>query len=317
MAFFFLILLTAAASGDPREPISVLTYQAPNGCPDGRDIKRRVYALVRRDTLSSYDAVSADIEITQIGEAEWQLVLRTSQAGHQGDRLLEADKCETLANSAVLMLALMINPQLNLEEMVDAGGADTAPPPQEQIDDEQTNSRNSIQTLALYPFIGGILDLGTIATVGGGALLGLGVQINDFSIDMGAIFLLPRENRVSDSQPQGGKIWLVGGGLTGAWAFSLNKFGIGPYLQLEMAGVNARGVGVDYVVEKWMLHFALGGGLETHWSLGEHLRLKCLLGILAPTRRRRYLLENIGEIHSVWPVLPRFSLQLEWLFKKN
>lgn len=317
MAFFLSIFLTAAALGGYQEPISALSYRAPNECPDGRNIKRRVYELVRRDTLPSYDAVSADIEITQIGEEQWQLVLRTSQAGHPGERQLRADKCETLANSVVLMIALMINPKLNLDEKVEAGVSDEAGTNPEKIDDEQTDRRVPDWVFAPHLLVGGVLDLGTIAAVSGGAVLGLGLQINDFSVDMGSIFLLPRENSVTDAGPPGGKMWLVGGELTGVWVYTLNKFRVGPYLQLEIAGVNARGVGVDYVVEKWMLHVGLGGGLETHWSLGKDLRLKCLLGLLVPTMRRRYLLDNIGEMHTVWPVVARFSLQLEWRFEKK
>ena len=101
LAFFVAMAVPRVALGAPVE----LDWDAPDPCPDRDDVE----ALVSRhlgDRATARAPVSASGRIVQTPTG-YALTLRTST----GERHIEAVSCDELAQSAAVILALLIDPQ--------------------------------------------------------------------------------------------------------------------------------------------------------------------------------------------------------------
>ena len=327
------VLVGNPALAESTSPLEIIEYQAPPGCPGQQDVEQRVLMLIKWDSDSSYDNVQATITISQNDSARWRLVLHTVQAGNNGRRRLKAPSCEALTRSAALVIALMLDPELSPDILANVSddkegtlvpesdpspSGDPARQPTKTPADGSSDALTENETepkspVAIGISIGPALDLGTIAGASFGILLGAGMRFHGFGVDGVAVLLVPRKIRVDDSAAPGGRLWRVGGGLGGSWAYSFQRVAIGAYAHGELGAINGQGVGVPTSREIWKMHLAFGGGLMTSLAVGKNWILKGNWGVLFPVNRRRYYIENIGNIHETPPVLGRFSIVLEWL----
>lgn len=105
-----LIAVGEASPSQADDSVLRLTWDAPPGCPDlanQRDeIRRRIGASGRTPSTP----VIAHGAIRAAPSGGYELLLRTSVDGTQGERLLAGNDCHQLAEAAALVLALLINP---------------------------------------------------------------------------------------------------------------------------------------------------------------------------------------------------------------
>ncbi len=89
-----------------------LTWDAPAECPNSREVQRQIDSE-RRDleaTEASDDPIEVRATVEKLSDARWGVTLETLQGGVAGQRRLEGTSCEALAQSAALILAMMLRP---------------------------------------------------------------------------------------------------------------------------------------------------------------------------------------------------------------
>jgi hypothetical protein len=102
----------------------VLSWSAPDGCPDEAAFRKDIEALLGR-SLDSAFARWVDAKVSVRREAK-RFVLELSGDGSGGTfaRTLEDASCEAIAEAAALIVAIAIDPSL-----MDPGAVDPPPPP--------------------------------------------------------------------------------------------------------------------------------------------------------------------------------------------
>ena len=90
-----------------------LTWNAPSACPDESAVRASLLRLVAENEAPSR-YLKADISVEKSAAGGWTLTLRTELDGILGERILRGRACSTVADAAVLTLALMLNPDARL-----------------------------------------------------------------------------------------------------------------------------------------------------------------------------------------------------------
>ena len=108
-------MLLVAASAEAKVAPLELTWGAPPQCPSGAEVQREVLHLLG---ASSGPLPHLVAQATVIEEApnRWGLTLRTQLDGAAGERALVGQSCRSVADAAVITLALTLNPDLTLPE---------------------------------------------------------------------------------------------------------------------------------------------------------------------------------------------------------
>src|SRR5262245_32318135 len=107
LAWLAVLLSSATAHADDLG--LVLDWRAPASCPDASSVARAVQELAG-PRPEGEGRLEARATVTSGQAGRWSLVLDTVQNGAKGQRVLEADSCAALVDSAALILALMLNP---------------------------------------------------------------------------------------------------------------------------------------------------------------------------------------------------------------
>lgn len=95
------------------EPLE-LEWHAPPECPSGPSVRADVLQLAGAATGSSHRVVAV-AHIQGGGEQKYQLTLTATLDGVAGEREFFGSSCDSVADAAVLTLALMLNPDASLE----------------------------------------------------------------------------------------------------------------------------------------------------------------------------------------------------------
>lgn len=107
-----------AGLGDPVE----LHWHAPASCPDEADVAARIAARVESPSVPT-DRVVADVVVTSEHATHVADVVITTSSGRT-ERRLEADSCATVADAAVLIVAM-----IHAQTLAAAAEVPPAPPP--------------------------------------------------------------------------------------------------------------------------------------------------------------------------------------------
>jgi hypothetical protein len=84
-----------------------VSWRAPAECPDAGSVSARVAKLMGRAPVA--DELVVDAEVTAV-EGGWSLRLRAESRGVVDERVLVADSCEVLADTAALVAAVIVDP---------------------------------------------------------------------------------------------------------------------------------------------------------------------------------------------------------------
>jgi len=109
-----IVFLTALrATAEPAAtPVS---WRAPQGCPDGREVARRILALVGREPTAGEIRVDGTVRRVEGGFA---LRLRVDAGTMVEERSIVADRCAALADTTALVTALMVDPIATTEKVL-------------------------------------------------------------------------------------------------------------------------------------------------------------------------------------------------------
>ncbi len=108
--------LSGQDPGDLQTPPAEYTmdWQAPASCPTAAEIKAQVDALTEA-RLDGYGVMAVTGAVTRGDEDDYRLRLTTSVGARTGVRELRATRCESLADSVALVIAVTLVPSMDQE----------------------------------------------------------------------------------------------------------------------------------------------------------------------------------------------------------
>jgi hypothetical protein len=113
-ALLSLVLPAVAAVALPTafaQPASFsLSWQAPASCPDEAHVRHAVEQLLGEGPPPPAH-VSARAVVEQTASGHWNVRLTTVRDGASGERVVESESCQSLADATALILALTIDPE--------------------------------------------------------------------------------------------------------------------------------------------------------------------------------------------------------------
>jgi hypothetical protein len=106
-----LALWLLAASARALEAPVELQWSAPSGCPGREDVLAGVARILGEARGGTRQAVSARASVSKVAPDKWQVQLTTRTGPSEGERTVEAQSCQALADTVALILALAANPE--------------------------------------------------------------------------------------------------------------------------------------------------------------------------------------------------------------
>ncbi len=336
-----LVLAVQLAGGDPRPPSVELSWQAPAGCPGQDALERQIAGLqVNRPAPAEPPRVAFRVE--QTGD-RWHLIGEISGTANSGHRELSAATCAELAEAAVLITAIAIDPDLRSDDnpvvpppapvlptsppapvlptsppapvpptspaapVLPTSPAAPVPASEPETQPAPRRPADRRRPSALLGLAAG-LGLGTLSAPTGLLRLALGLRGERWSVALAQDFWLPRTVDAPTSPELGGRFWLTATGLRACGILRAGRLEV-PLCAMVAAGVMfGEGVGALNMARKqrspW-LAAAAGPGLRV--PLGRRLGLLFSAELLAILARPRFEITDRGVLCCGAPVGGQFT----------
>jgi hypothetical protein len=277
-------LAQAPAAVEPAQPPAIdLEWDVPPGCPDSTAVRAEVLRLTGPTTQGSRHLKASASILPTVG-GTWTLSLATNVDGVIGERILSGGSCESLADAAALMLALILNPDL-----VVAKAPDPPPPP---VDAATPPAPRPRWQVGAY---GGI-QTGAIETMSSTFALSLGIAFGRLSLRLMPGLSLPQDVFVDTDQKLGGRLWTGTAGVLGCYSEALGFLQVSPCVGFDVTRLAARGLGVLRPREATVYWSSAEAALLLALPVGYGVQVE-LAGIgVVPLHRPTVYLDDIGPV---------------------
>lgn len=322
------VVLWLAGSISPAPSVE-LHWDAPAGCPT-QDVLERQIAGMRMDRPAPVEPPRVAFRVEQRGD-RWHLVGEISGTANSGHRELSAATCAELADAAVLITAIAIDPDLPPEDgtiappglpppsaapvvpppvtapvipppitepVIPPPTADAAPPePAPKPTPAPLGSPTRRRPSALLGIAAG-LGLGALSAPAGLLRLALGLRGDRWSVALTQDFWLPRTVDTPQSPELGGRFWLWSTGLRGCAILRARRIEA-PMCATVAAGImSGRGIGDLTPAGKqqrspWV---AVSAGPGLRVPLGRRLGLLFSAELLAIVAQPRFEITDRGVV---------------------
>jgi len=303
------IMAQSQAPGEPSANASLaLDWTAPAGCPDGNAVRADAIRLAGA-TAPGARHLKARASIAPATGTGWVLSLTTDLEGVSGERTLSGVSCESLAEAAALMLALILNPDLALTT-TSAASAQQPPPPAATVTAANDRRPRPRWRVGAY---GGV-QTGVIENLSSSFGLSLGVALGHLSLRL-MPGLTPPQDIISDPQLNlGGRLWLVTAAALGCWEAAVSRLALSPCLGVDVTRLQGHGLGVATRLEATAYWSAAELALFVGLPVGYGVQLELGgLGML-PLHRPTVYLEGIGPVSRPAVFDFRALGGLAWIF---
>jgi hypothetical protein len=283
-------------------PGVVLHWSAPAGCPNGDDVTARVLVLAL-----PHGALDADVTVSESG-ARFDARVRVKSGGATvGERMLHADSCEALAESAVVVLAMSVAataepspppppsavPSVAVESALNPAAAPAANAPPDAVRDALLR----VSALAA-------IDVGTLpnAVAGGGLSLSM-APAHGLALGVAATLYGATSAYTGKASPPGGAGFsLVSSGATGCYALVRRPFELSPCVLAELEHVSATGKNADSDRTATANWIAVGGGVRSRWELSRSFAIHAEVDAAVSTRTQQFVITGLGTVFTTSPV---------------
>lgn len=308
--------LTGAAPGT-----ATLGWEAPPSCPSAQDVGNRLAARVGVDGEGGSEATRGEALVAREGTGYVAMLVVTTDAGST-TRRLEAERCDTVAEAAVLIVA-MVHAERTTAALPEATPAPDEPPapapaaaapaqprrPTPQPVAARTPAPPRTQAAILAQLS---LRLGGLPRVGLGVGGGFAVLRPRWRAELIGRYWAPREAAIGPS-PGSARV-AVGAGTVGADVGP--SWRLGPVELVAMAGVRvgvAVGVGREVPLTRTARRpfVAAGVQLALLWPLHPRVALGVRGTFEAIAVRPRFELRDGGRQYTVAPVAGALAAALE------
>lgn len=272
MAAVVIAALAAALARSPGTELE-LQWDAPPSCPQASAVRAAIDSNLGQETFASPpSSVVARGTITAQGEA-WRLDVEVSWPAGRVQRSVASGECSELADAAGLIVAVALD---LLREMQNEELPPMRPEVATQVDENERPQLSARpghaappargRKIAIEPRIGGVLEIGSLERVRGGASAGVGLVGKLWRVDIVGHYWAPRSVRPFAATPGAGVSVQQGG----AGARACLRPRVGPVelptcLGAEAGVARARGIGLDDPKRSSLPWAAVVVGQELTW----------------------------------------------------
>jgi hypothetical protein len=319
---WLLFVLACSAPGAASAQELALTWQAAEGCPDadwahGRLNERLGRALADR----AQDPLAATATLAREGE-RFVLTLHTVQAGVAGDRALAASSCAELAEAAVLVLALAIDP--DAVARIDEGAAQRVA----ELDSERppfltpaAQRPAIVEPARARPWAvraDALLALGPLPGVTAGPSLAIAYQWTRLRAELSGYWLWPREGHESDA-PGSVRVSLWALRPTMCVRLLGQRVQLSGCAALELGRIHGRGLDLPIPQESQALWPAASLAPRLAIAAGNMVFFQLELGLVAALVRPRFVSTDgqgraLTALYEASPLAGRATLGVELRF---
>ena len=230
-----------------------LQWEAPEDCPDSVAFLTAISRLVGSAERVS-NKVRADIRIERDSSGNYRLKLTTELNAISGERVLQGHSCHAVADAAVITLALILNPDIDIP----ADGGIELPakrgPQTSSVDTKPLAAPNRLE-----PHRPEVMANSPIRWFGSGALglefgilpkpepevsLGFGAAFGKYSGVLQASYGPPQTILLTEPSGAGGRLWDFTLSMTACWSASLSAPRVGACVEGAWTHVQGYGLGV-------------------------------------------------------------------------
>ena len=294
------------------EPLA-LDWDAPGGCPDEDDVEALVAQRLGEHSTTSTSRLSASGRVTQTPTG-FLLTLSTPT----GERRLESARCDELAQSAAVILALLIDPHALPQTPSAAAAASEVPEPEPAAPEVAQPSATYTRPLVLHGSLRAELvgDAGLLPRVSLGPGVAGGVVLNRTTLEISGTYLPGQDVRAEAGYDVGDLRAFIG--RLGACQALLARPSLGPCGFVEYTRLSGRGDAgldtsrrVDATVWSLLAAARLGG------ELGPSLGFLLEVGVAFPLEGASFRVgsgDAARSVHQTGAVLGRARAGIELRF---
>lgn len=334
-------VLLAVLAAQPTQPSThaptQLVWSTPSACPDDAAARRAIEHYAARSLDDTGEVLrAAEVEIVEDSDG-FRLRLRMAVGqGNDVERVLRDRSCTVLAETAVLMIAVTIDPtaatrapppEPPASEPVAAPTKPAPAPPKpappkpasspgpRARDCDVGRSQLARRDRDLRPCgsleLRGGVQLGVLPqTYGFGVGLDLALTWARLRLEIGGNHWFRRSARVADDPPRGGDLRLSSGGLGACARLGRGAIEVPLCGGIEAGAIYGRGVGIAAPRTERVPWVAASTGPRVMWVIRRRWLLIAGADLVVPLARYRFQVEGLGVVHRVGPVGGRFRLGL-------
>jgi hypothetical protein len=300
----FLGLLIAFAAPE-------LTWRAPPGCPGEQDVREALARMLPAETDASADRYRTTLEVVERG-GRWEATVFLDDGTSKTERTITAKTCATATSTAVLLVAMAIDPRLALGvppalDLEPGEPAPTVPPPAVAATPPRRTDRappatpeptprTSARARAVFALQAG-LGLAPMPALQGTVSPSVGVAVGRVTALLGGDWWLPR-NRDSPQAPDIGAratAWSIGPRLCAA-AYRGRRVEVPICASAQIGLVHAHGTGTLQSLRRRALWGRAGAGAGVWVWLSRSLGLALDAEALVPWTRPAFRTEPSGTV---------------------
>lgn len=291
-----------------------VVWRAPPGCPTEAAVRDRVATLLAGAEVTAGAAVELTAETRADGR--WRLHAVLHGPSGVGERTLDADTCDALAETAALLTAIAAQPSLAgtvpppPPPSTDSSAAEDRPPRPsgEQASPVVVPPTETAPSRPAPPTARPRARRGLLA-LGGGVAVGVlttpmavlraagGVRGRRWSVALTQTFWLPRDMPSAEVSGVGGRMWLWAAGLRGCGSPVNGRVEVDLCGAVEVGAVTGRGIGaLTQSVRQTSAWLALSGGPVLGVPVGMRTRLTLGVDLLVVAVRPHFSVLGGGEV---------------------
>ena len=310
------LALTVAAVVTPVAPEVV--WQAPPGCPTEAAVRDRVAALLAG--TEGIAGAAVELQVEALADGRWRLHASLRGPSGDGERTLDADNCDALAEAAALLSALAAQPSLAGTVPPPSATGTVPPPPVDRLQGEPPRAAEREPPPAVGPAqeaapaprspsatrprarwgllaVGGGVAIGVLTTPMAVLRAAGGVRGRRWSVALTQTFWLPRDMPSAETGDIGGRMWLWAAGLRGCGIPVDGRVEVGLCGAVEAGAVTGRGIGaLTQSVRQTSAWLALTGGPVVGIRLGARVRFTLGVDLLVVAVRPHFAVIGGGEV---------------------
>lgn len=312
------ILAAALLAAEPQAvadaPRFELAWTAPAGCPTSAQARGRVERFLGRPIGRPGDP-DVDVHVAIVDRDG--LFVAAITTGDGGERQLEGERCDVVADAAAYVVAALIDPTVEPPQAEDPPAEPAPTPP---VAKPQPRPPTKPPPAAKESELRGALRLG--AAVGVGALPSVAPGVSGAAallwrrlrIEIGATHWFARPARVAGRPGVGGDIQLTTGSVRICGLAVRRPIELPICGGFELGGMQGRGVGIDRPARARLLWAAFSASAGIIWMPSRWVGMWADAALVVPVSRPIFEAENVGRIHQPAPAAFAGMLGIETRF---
>ncbi|MBN9162616.1 MAG: hypothetical protein BGO98_21285 [Myxococcales bacterium 68-20] len=293
-----------------------LTWKAPAGCPSIDDVRAATLREVDARAANS-GVLEADAYVEQREATSWAVRLRTRRGMATGEREIEAETCDGVAQATAVVLALALvppsEPEPEPERVPGAAAAPPTPPPADRDAGASAFARtDEAHALALGASLAAVSSTLPAAALGGSVTLAWTPDRARIELD---VRRWASQSETVSTSAAGARFSMTSLGGRGCWAaLRTHTFDLSPCAGADVHLVSAPGHGADANYAASGAWTAIGAGALGRLHITSWLALRARAEVVVPLSRPTFVVENEGFVHRPSILGAAASLGIEALF---